>query len=212
MSFLQSRTHAAREGIGKAVARAEDDRLLRGQGRYADDFSEPGQAYACIARSPHAHAEIRSIDASPALARPGVLAVLTGRDALADGLRPVPYRPITANPHEVLLKNRDGSPIFLAPCLPLAADRARFVGAPVAMVIAESAAIAKDAAEQLVIDYAVLPSVSATRDAADPRAPRVWSESANVCVDCDAGDAADEAERLFRQAAHVVRLDTAINR
>src|SRR5690349_13041114 len=75
MSFLQSRTHAAREGIGKAVARAEDDRLLRGQGRYADDFSEPGQAYACIARSPHAHAEIRSIDAGPALAMPGVLAV-----------------------------------------------------------------------------------------------------------------------------------------
>jgi carbon-monoxide dehydrogenase large subunit len=212
MSFLESRTHAAREGIGKAVTRAEDDRLLRGQGRYADDFNEPGQSYAYIARSPHAHAEIRSIDPAAALAVPGVLAVLTGRDALADGLRPVPYRPITANPHEVPLRNRDGSPPFLAPCAPLAADRARFVGAAVAMVIAETAAIAKDGAEQLVIDYAALPAVTATPDAAHGKAPRVWAESANVCLDCDAGDPGEEAARIFAQAAHVVQLETAINR
>jgi aerobic carbon-monoxide dehydrogenase large subunit len=212
MSFLQSRTQAARDGIGKAVPRAEDDRLLRGRGRYADDFNEPGQAHAYIARSPHAHARIRSVDAAAALALPGVLAVLTGRDALADGLRPVPYRPITANPHEVPLKNRDGAAVFLAPCAPLPADRARYVGAPVAMVIAETAALAKDAAEQLVIDYEVLPAVTATADAAQPRSPRVWDESANVCLDCDAGDAAAEVDRAFARAAHVVRLETTINR
>jgi len=212
MSFLQSRTRLAREGIGKAVPRAEDDRLLRGQGRYADDFNEPGQAHAYIARSPHAHSRIRAIDAGPALAMPGVLAVLTGRDALADGLRPLPYRPITANPHEVALKNRDGSPVFLAPCAPLPLDRVRFVGAPVAMVIAETAALAKDAAEQLVIDYEALPAVTATLDAAQEGAPRVWEESANVCLDSDAGDPAAEVESAFARAAHVVRLQTEINR
>src|SRR5579871_2320205 len=215
MSFLKSRTHSAPEGIGKALPRTEDERFLRGQGRYADDFSEPGQAYACMVRSPHAHATIGGVDAAEALASPGVIAVLTGRDAVADGLRPIPFRPITANPHEVALKNRDGSPVFLAPYPPLASDRARFVGEPVAMVLAESAALAKDAAEKVAIDYQPLTAVSATLDAARAAASRVWDESANVCLDCDAGDAGDaaaEVDAAFGRAAHVVRLETTINR
>ena len=212
MSFIKSRAQRAREGIGKPVARAEDERLLSGRGRYADDFSEPGQLYACIVRSPHAHAEIRWVDAAAALGMPGVVAVLTGRDAAADGLKPLPYRPIPANPHEVPLRNRGGAAPFLAPCHLLPERRVRFVGAAVAMVLAQSAAAAKDAAEQVAIDYAPLVAVAATADAVQEGGPRVWDESANVCLDCDCGDSAAETARAFERAAHVVRLETAINR
>ena len=121
MSFLQSRTNLAPQGIGKPVARKEDDRLLRGEGRYTDDVNLPGQAYAGVVRSPHAHARIRSIDAREALAMPGVLAVLTGRDAAQDGLKPIPFRPISPNPHEVQLQAS-----FLAPYPLLPTDKARF--------------------------------------------------------------------------------------
>ncbi|HJY74979.1 MAG TPA: hypothetical protein VKE95_00025, partial [Burkholderiales bacterium] len=123
MSFLHSRTQQAREGIGKPVTRKEDARLLRGAGCYTDDFNLPGQAYASVVRSPHAHARIRSIDASRAAAMPGVLAVLTGEDVARDGLKPIPFRPVTPNPHEVQLKAS-----FLAPYPLLPADKARFVG------------------------------------------------------------------------------------
>lgn len=92
--------------IGKPIPRKEDERLLRGAGCYADDWSLPNQVHACMVRSPHAHAKILSIKTEV----PGVLAVLTGRDAAADGLQPIPTRPVTVNPHEVKLANRDGSP------------------------------------------------------------------------------------------------------
>src|SRR3990167_3548743 len=103
MSFLDSRTRSARQGFGKPVPRTEDARLLIGNGCYSDDFNLPGQAYASLVRSPHAHARIRRIDVAPALAAPGVIAVLTGEDAAADGLAPIPHRPVPSNPHEVLL-------------------------------------------------------------------------------------------------------------
>src|SRR5437773_10959972 len=115
MSFLQSRTRSARQGIGKPVPRTEDARLLVGQGRYSDDFTLPGQAYACLVRSPHAHARIRGIDTAPALAAPGVIAVLTGAHAAADGLRPIPHRKVPTNPLEVPLRSRDGSQFFVPP-------------------------------------------------------------------------------------------------
>src|SRR5712691_8537897 len=153
MSFLESRTRAARDGIGRPTLRREDPRLITGAGRYSDDASLPGQAHACMVRSPHAHARISSIDATDALELPGVIAVLTGRDALADGLRPIPHRPVPTNPHEVPLKSRDGSPFFIAPHPLLPVDRARFVGEAVAVVIAETAAAARDAAERVVVEY-----------------------------------------------------------
>src|SRR5437867_1538575 len=137
MSFLSSRTRSARQGFGKPVLRQEDPRLLAGQGCYSDDFNLPRQAYACMVRSPHAHARIRRIDAAGALQTAGVIAVFTGEDAAADGLRPIPHRPVPANPHEVPLRSRDGSPFFIAPHPPLPVDRARFVGEAVAMVLAE---------------------------------------------------------------------------
>lgn len=198
MSFLRSRTQSAPQGIGKAVPRKEDDRLLQGRGCYVDDVNLPRQAYAAVVRSPHAHARIRHIDAAEALGIPGVIAVLTGRDALQDGLKPIPYRPLSPNPHELPIKPR-----FLAPYPPLAEDAARFVGAAVAMVIADSVVAAKDAAERVVVDYEPLPAVTMTAAALD--------DDANLCIDFAAGDAL-AAEAVFRRAAHVVRLDTAINR
>jgi len=143
MSFLQSRTKNAPQGIGKPIPRKEDERLLRGQGCYTDDVNLPRQAYASVVRSPHAHARIRSIDTSDALAMPGVLAVLTGNDAARDALKPIPFRPVSPNPHEVQLKAT-----FLAPYPLLPQDRARFVGQAVALVVAENAVAAKDAAER----------------------------------------------------------------
>jgi len=112
------------------VPRKEDARLLTGKGRYSDDLDLPGQAYAVMVRSPHAHARIAEIDAAGALALPGVLAVLTGADCLVDGLKPIPHRPFSVSPPDVSLKNRDGSDIFIAPHHALPADKARFVGEP----------------------------------------------------------------------------------
>ncbi|MGH7323931.1 MAG: xanthine dehydrogenase family protein molybdopterin-binding subunit [Candidatus Rokuibacteriota bacterium] len=212
MSFLESRTHSAREGIGKAVRRKEDARLLTGQGRYSDDFNLPGQAYAGMVRSPHAHARIRRIDADRALKVPGVIAVLTGEDAAADGLQPIPHRPVPTNPHEVPLRSPDGSAFFIAPHWPLPTDRARFVGEAVAMVIANTPAAARDGAERVVVTWDQLPVVAATADAIEAAAPLVWDEAkSNVCVESHAGDEG-ATDAAFRRAAHVVRLDTQVNR
>lgn len=212
MSFLNSRTRSARQGFGKPVRRTEDARLLIGDGRYSDDFNLPGQAYAYFVRSPHAHARIRRIDIDPALAGPGVIAVLTGEDAAADGLGPIPHRPVPSNPHEVPLRSGDGSAFFIAPHPPLPADKARFVGEAVAMVIAETCAAAQDGAERVVVDWDPLPAVTATAEAATADAPLLWDETAsNVCVDSHAGDA-DAADAAFVGAAHVVRLDTWVQR
>jgi carbon-monoxide dehydrogenase large subunit len=193
MSFLQWRTAQAAEGIGKPLPRKEDDRLLRGEGRYADDLHLPGMAYASLVRSAHAHARIRSIDASQALALPGVLAVLTGADAARDGLKPIPFRPISVNPHEVQLKAS-----FITPYPPLPSEKASFVGQALALVIADTASGAKDAAERVQIDYEPLPAV-------------MGLSADNICVDTTIGDR-EEAAEAFRRAAHVVRLRTAVNR
>ena len=101
MSFLASRTRSAPEGVGKPVRRREDPGLVTGAGRYTGDVNLPGQAYASMVRSPHAHARILRIDTAPALATPGVLAVLTGADLVADGLKAISHRPVPTNPHEV---------------------------------------------------------------------------------------------------------------
>jgi carbon-monoxide dehydrogenase large subunit len=213
MSFLRSRTRAASRGFGKPVRRVEDARFVRGEGRFNDDVNLPGQAYACFVRSPHAHAGIGRIDGGDALAVPGVLAVLTGADAGADGLRPIPHRPVPTNPNEFPLAGRDGAGrVFVDAHAPLPADRARFGGEAVAMVIGESAAAARDGAERVRVHYEPVASVTATRDAARDGAPLVWDEAgSNVCVDSIAGDAA-AADSAFARAAHVVRLDTWVPR
>ena len=210
MSFLQSRTRAAREGFGKPVLRKDDARLLVGGGCYSDDVNLPGQAYACFVRSPHAHARVGRIDTTAALATPGVLAALTGKDARADGVGPLKHSPMPGNPYEDMVRAADVA--FVAPHPPMPADRARFAGEIVAMVIAETPAAARDGAERVVVEWIPLPSVTASLAAADHGAPLVWDETrSNVCVDAQVGDAA-AVEAAFARAAHVVRLDTWVHR
>src|ERR1700752_1031045 len=129
--------------IGNLALRKEDLRLLTGRGCYSDDFNFPGQAYAAALRAPHAHALIRGIDATPARAMPGVIAVLTGDDARADGLNAIPHRATPGTPPDIVLHNRDGSPVPEAPHHVLPTDRVRFVGTAVAFVVAETAGIAQ---------------------------------------------------------------------
>jgi carbon-monoxide dehydrogenase large subunit len=212
MSFLTSREQVAPQGIGKPVRRREDARLLTGGGRFADDTNLPGQGYACMVRSPHAHALIASIDTGPAEGMPGVIAVLTGSDAERDGLQPIPHRPVPANPHEVPLKSGDGSPFFLAPHPVLSAGKVRHVGEAVALVVAETMWQATDAAERVEVRYQPSPAVTRSADALAPKAPLVWEEhGANLCVASEAGDQ-EATDAAFARAAHVVRLKTAINR
>ncbi|PYM93531.1 MAG: xanthine dehydrogenase family protein molybdopterin-binding subunit [Candidatus Rokuibacteriota bacterium] len=210
MSFLQSRTRAAREGFGKPVLRKDDARLLVGEGCYSDDINLPGQAYACFVRSPHAHARVRRIDTTTALATPRVLAALTGKDAVADGVGPLTHSPMPGNPYEEMVRPPDV--VFVAPHPPMPDDRARFAGEIVAMIIAETPAAARDGADRVVVEWIPLPAVTASIAAAATDAPIVWDETgSNVCVDAQVGDAA-AVEAAFSRAAHVVRLDTWVHR
>ena len=194
--------------IGQPVRRKEDLRLLTGKGCFSDDVNLPGQAYAVFVRSPHAHARIRSIDTVRALAQPGVVTILTGRDLLADGLKPLPHKPDSLIPANPQIPNRGGSPAFSAPQYALAIDKVRHVGEPLAVVVANTLAAAKDGAECVHVNYEILPAVTATRAAAGADAPRVWDEArSNVCLDGDIGDAQATAA-AFARAAHVVKLET----
>jgi len=163
VSFLESRTRSAREGFGKPVLRKDDARLLVGAGCYSDDVNLPGQAYACFVRSPHAHARIRRVDTAGALATPGVIAVLTGEDAADDGVKSLTHSPMPGNPHEEMVKSHHVS--FVAPHPPMPADRVRFAGEVVAMVIAETSAAARDGAERVGVDWTPLPAVTSVKRA-----------------------------------------------
>ena len=199
-------------GIGQPVRRREDLRFITGKGCYIDDLSLPGQAYAAMVRSHHAHAIIRSIDTVAARGTPGVLAVLTGKDWLADGLKAVPNKTFSWHPAEVALANTDGSQPFAAPDFPLPNDRARFVGEPLVMVVAETVAAAKDGAEQVVIEYEPLPCVIFAPDAAKSDAPRLYEQhSSNVCIDATVGDR-KATEGAFARAAHIAKIKTWIPR
>jgi aerobic carbon-monoxide dehydrogenase large subunit len=121
VSFLTSRSQTAREGIGKHVLRKEDARLVTGAGCYSDDVNADGQLHVCFVRSPHAHARIGRIDTAAALAVPGVVAVLTGADLAADGVKPVGHSPLTANPYEDIVKREHI--VFVAPHPAMSSDR-----------------------------------------------------------------------------------------
>src|SRR5262245_38367817 len=204
-------------GIGQPVRRKEDARLLVGAGRFSDDVDLPRQTRAFVLRSVHAHARIKGIDSARAKAHKGVLAVLTGEDFKADGLKPIPPDASTTMPIEaqrrlpdVVLVNRNG-PIIQTPYYPLAVDKVRYVGEAVVLVIAETLAIAKDAAELVEIDYETLPPVIDTAQSAQPDATRVWEQGANVFLDSDVGDGA-ATDRAFAEAAHVVTFETWVQR
>src|ERR1041385_7311314 len=200
------------EAIGKPLRRKEDLRLLTGGGRFSDDVTLPGQAYAYVLRSPHAHARIRSIKTDAARAMLGVLAVLTGADVEADGLKDIPHTPIPMKPPaDILLINRDGSPHGYAPQPLLPTDRVRYVGQPVARVVAETGAQAKDAAERIEVEYEPLKPVVAGRAAAEAQAPQLYDMVGNVCIDADVGDVAATAA-AFAKARHIARFSTAVQR
>ena len=198
-------------GIGQTVRRKEDARLVTGRGNYSDDVNLPGQAYGAAVRSPHAHALIRAIDVAAARAMPGVLAVLTGQDALADGLTRIPHLAAAGTPPDIVLHNRDGSPVPVAPHFVLPTDRVRHVGAAVAFVIAETIAQAKDAAEAVTVDYELLPAVIDATAAVAKDAPRLYDDLPNIMIDAEVGDA-KATDAAFARAAHVTRLDTWVNR
>jgi carbon-monoxide dehydrogenase large subunit len=141
-----------------------------------------------------------------------VLAVLTGRDLAADGMKPIPHRPFSPHPADIPLENTDGTPMFTAPHFPLVIDKVRHVGEPIAMIIADSIGHAKDAAELIDVDYEVLPAVANTAAAANPEAPRVFDDArSNVCLDAFAGDG-DATAAAFARAAYVTRFETSIPR
>ena len=183
-------------GIGQPVRRSEDPALVRGEGRYTDDTQRTGQTYAAMVRSSFAHGVIRGIDTAAAKAMPGVLAVYTAADLTG-------YGGLKCN---LPLKSRDGSPIRYTPRPALAGDKVRFVGDPVACVIAETIAQAKDGAEAVVLDIEPLPAVVSARAAAQAGAPQLYEEvPGNIALDYHFGDK-DKVAEAFAQAAHVVRL------
>jgi aerobic carbon-monoxide dehydrogenase large subunit len=190
--------------VGTPVRRREDYRFLTGQGTYTDDINRAHQLYAFILRSPHAHARILGVDTAAAARAPGVAAVFTGKDMAADGVGGLPCG--------WQVHSKDGSPMAEPPHPPLAADRVRHVGDPVAVVIAETLEEAREAADLLDIGYAEEPAVVDPGEALKPGAPQVFADvPGNLCYDWNLGDLA-AVEAAFAKAARIVKLDLVNNR
>jgi len=190
--------------VGQSVRRVEDPRLVQGLGRYSDDVSLPRQLHAVVVRSPHAHARLGAIDGQAALGMPGVRAVLTAADLAADGVGDLPT--------DRTRKRPDRTPGLATSRPALARSRARHVGDPVALVVAETREIAVDAAAQVAVEYTALPAVALTGEASRPDAPLVWDDAPqNIAFVAEAGQR-DAVARAFEQAAHVTRLDFVVSR
>jgi carbon-monoxide dehydrogenase large subunit len=191
-------------GMGQSVKRKEDNRFLAGAGRYMDDINLDGQAYAYILRSSVPAAKITAVDTTEAKAAPGVLAVFTAADLEADG--------VNALPCTIPLKNIDGSSRYDTDRYPLARRQVRYVGDPIAMVVAESYAAARDAAELIDLDLDELDHVTDLARAAEPGMPRVWDDCPdNTCFLWERGKKA-ETEAAFAKARHVVPFEIVNNR
>jgi carbon-monoxide dehydrogenase large subunit len=191
-------------GIGAPVRRKEDRRFITGKGHYTDDINRPGQTYAFFVRSPHAHATIKSIDSRAAAAMPGVVAVLTGAELAADKIGGLICG--------WMIHSKDGSPMKMAPHPALANGKACHVGDPVAVVIAETLAQARDAAEKVKVDYATLPAVADLSSARTKGTPQIHEVApSNTIYEWHIGDAKG-ADAAFRTAAHVTKLDIVNNR
>jgi len=190
--------------IGTPLRRKEDLRFLTGQGRYTDDFNRPGQLWAYILRSSHAHATLGAIDSAVALAAPGVVAVYTGADLAAAGIGGLPCGWGITDKH--------GKPMTEPVHPVLAQGKVRHVGDPVAVVIAETREQAKDASELLEIEYGALPAVVDAIAAIEPGAPLVFAEAAqNTCYEWEIGDQG-AVDAAFAHAAHIAKLDLVNNR
>ncbi|MDB5376807.1 MAG: carbon monoxide dehydrogenase, partial [Rubritepida sp.] len=194
----------AKFGLSQSVRRIEDPRLLKGNGLYTGDIQVPGETHAYVLRSPHAHAKILSLDTSAAKAMPGVIGVFTHADMVADGVGEVPC--------VIPMKNIDGTSRTNTPHFPLAKDTVRHVGDGVALVIGETPEAARDAAEAILVDFDILPSVTDLATATDPGQPLAWPDAKNnICFDWSVGDKA-KVDALFAQAAHVTSLTVVNNR
>jgi carbon-monoxide dehydrogenase large subunit len=190
--------------IGAAVRRKEDHRFITGKGQYTDDINRPGQTHAYFLRSPHAHATLKKVDIAKAKAMPGVVAIYTGDDVAADKVGGLICG--------WMIHSKDGTPMRAGPHPVLAQGKVRYVGDHVAVVIAETLAEAKDAAEAIEVDYGVLPANVDTAKAQDKGGPEVHSEAPNNTVyDWHIGDQA-ATEAAFKAAKHVTRLDIVNNR
>ncbi|HEY7576562.1 MAG TPA: xanthine dehydrogenase family protein molybdopterin-binding subunit [Acetobacteraceae bacterium] len=199
-------------GIGAPVRRKEDARLLTGCGRYVPDIALPNMAFAAMVRSPHAHARIKTIDTARARALPGVLGVFAWTGFSAGGGDNIPHQAAIAGPPDVALRVLPGAAVFTADIAVLAADKVRFVGEPVAIVVAETHETARDAAELVAVEYEPLPAVVHAADARKDDAPLVWDACArNLAVEGEVGDQA-ATDAAFAGAAHIVRLETWIHR
>jgi carbon-monoxide dehydrogenase large subunit len=191
-------------GLAQPVRRVEDPRLLLGLGRYTDDIPPPDALHGFVLRSPYAAARIVSIDTAPAAAMPGVRAVFTGHDLAADGIGHMPCL--------VPLKNRDGSARAEVPHPVLAYQAVHHAGDPVAFIVADTLTAARDAAEAIIIDYDMQPSITDLTAAIEPGAATVWPHVArNIAFDWHTGDK-DKTDALFASAAHVTRLRVVNNR
>lgn len=191
-------------GLAQSIRRVEDPRLLLGRGRYTDDILLPGMLHGIVLRSPHAAAKINRIDTKAAASVEGVKAIYTGADFRADGIGPMPC----AAP----VQNRDGSNMVDPPHPALVEDAVRYVGDPVAFVVADTPAAARDAAELITVDYDVQPSITDLAAAMESGAPLVWPEAANnIVFDWGLGDKS-ATDALFASAAHVTRLTVVNNR
>lgn len=192
----------AKYGVGQPVRRNEDPRLLTGRGKFNDDLPREGEAVGYVLRSPHAHADIRAIDTTRASGMPGVLGVLTGQDLADDGIGAFPGPP----PFFASLTKPDGSPLIYPPQYALTSDRVRYVGDPVAFVVAETLEQAKDAAEAIEVDYAPLPSVVETDKAMDDGEVQLFDDvPKNFLFQAQIGDS-DATSKAFAEAAHVATV------
>ena len=190
------------EGIGKSVPRKEDNRFITGKGRYTDDIKQVGQSHAYFVRSPHAHADVVSIDVEEALSAPGVIAVLTGADVTADGLGGLPCG--------WMIHSKDGSEMKQPHHPVLADNRVHYLGEPVAMVIADTALEAKNAAELVVVDWAEKQAVVSVSEA--QTAPAIYDDiPQNTCYEWALGDS-DAVAKAMEKAAHVTRIELTNNR
>src|SRR5499427_7785387 len=192
------------EGIGARVVRKEDKRFITGKGRYVDDIKIVGLTYAHFVRSPHAHAKVKGIDASAALKMPGVVAVLTGKELVADKVGNLICG--------WMIHSKDGSPMKMGAWPAMAPETVRFVGQAVAVVIAESKNLARDAAEAVVVDYEELPAVADVKAAIAPGAVQLHPEApGNQVYDWALGDEA-AVDAAFAKAANVVSMELTNNR
>ena len=185
-------------GIGQAVRRREDERFLKGEGRYIDDISLPGQLFGVVVRSQFAHARLASVDVTEASAAPGVVRVVTIDDCKAEGLGTIPSR--------TDLDGIDQETLQHPPRYPLADGAVKYVGDPIAFVVADSRAEARDAAEMVMVDYEELPTVVDLATALDAATPQVWPDhDGNRAFHFEKGDA-EAVAAVFDAAPHVVTL------